>query len=73
MAFGIAAGKASTAVGHVDDVHDDLGVGGFGGGVDGVRVGGGEVDALGGAEADFVGLGDELGCSPRPVCGSSRA
>ena len=60
VAFEVAAGEGAAAVVHVADVEDHLGTGGFGGGVDGVGVVDDEVDALGFAEADLVGLDHEL-------------
>lgn len=60
VAFEVAAGEGAAAVVHVADVEDHLGTGGFGGGVDGVGVVDDEVDALGLAEADLVGLDHEL-------------
>jgi hypothetical protein len=56
VAFEVAAGEGAAAVVHVADGEDHLGVGGFGGGVDGVDVVHDEVGALGLAEADLVGL-----------------
>jgi hypothetical protein len=60
VAFEVAAGEGAAAVVHVSDVEDHLGAGGLGGGVDGVGIGDDEVDALGFAEADLVGLDHEL-------------
>ena len=60
MAFGVAAGEGSAAVVHVAGVEDHGGAGGFGGGVDGVCVGDYEVDSVGVAEVDLVGLGHEF-------------
>lgn len=56
MAFEVAAGEGAAAVVHVADVEDHRSSGSLGGGVDGVGVGDDEVDALGLAEADLVGL-----------------
>jgi hypothetical protein len=60
VAFGVAAGEGAASIGHIGYVQDDLGFGGFGCGVDGVGVVDDEAGALGAAEADLVGLDDEL-------------
>jgi hypothetical protein len=61
VAFEVAAGEGAAAVVHVADVEDHFGSGGFGGSVDGIGIGDDEVDALGFAEADLVGLDHEIG------------
>jgi hypothetical protein len=61
VAFEVATGEGAATVVHIADVEDHLGAGGFGGGVDGVGVGGDEVDPFGLAEADLVGLNHEFG------------
>ena len=38
VAFRVAAGEGAASVGHVGDVEDDVGLGGFGYGVDGIGV-----------------------------------
>jgi hypothetical protein len=60
VAFEVAAGEGAAAVVHVADVEDHLSAGCFSGSVDCVGVAYDEVDALGLAEADLVGLGHEL-------------
>ncbi len=60
MSFEVAAGEGAAAVVHVADVENHLGTGGFGGRVNGIGVGDDEVDALGFAEADLVGLDHEF-------------
>jgi hypothetical protein len=60
VAFQVAAGEGAATIVHVADVEGHRGSGGLGGGVDGVGVADDEVDTLGLAKADFVGLDHEL-------------
>lgn len=60
MAFGVAASEGAAAVVHVADVENHGGASGSGCGVDGVGVGGDEIDAVGVAQADLVGLDHKL-------------
>ena len=72
VAFEVAAGEGPSAVVHVADVEDHLGTGGFGCGVDGVGVVDDQVDALGLAEADLVGLDHELAVFTAVVDGAEH-
>jgi hypothetical protein len=68
----VTAGKGTAAMVHVADIKDDLGSRLPGGRISGIGIGYDEIDALGLAETDLVGLDHELGIFAAVIDGAQH-